>query len=89
MPDTVELNIERVLNGFELEDEDSQICDFTLEEQNDALESQGIQTNLNLNGDHKIVVGENMTYIVVGIFINDKDEVLMMQEAKKSCAGKW
>lgn len=30
-----------------------------------------------------------MTYIVVGVLINDDGEVLMMQEAKSSCAGKW
>lgn len=87
MPDTVESNIERALDGVELEDEDSQICDFSVEEQNDALESQGIQTNT--SGNYKLVVGETMTYVVVGVFINENDEVLMMQEAKKSCAGKW
>jgi len=30
-----------------------------------------------------------VTYIVVGALINDDGEVLMMQEAKSSCAGKW
>lgn len=30
-----------------------------------------------------------MSYIVVGALINDDGEVLMMQEAKSSCAGKW
>jgi 8-oxo-dGDP phosphatase len=30
-----------------------------------------------------------VSYIVVGALINDDGEVLMMQEAKSSCAGKW
>lgn len=87
MPDSVESNIELVLNGLPLEDEDSEICDFSVEEQNTALESQGIQTSASPN--YKAIVGETLTYVVVGVFINDKGEVLMMQEAKKTCAGKW
>nr|CAD7200877.1 unnamed protein product [Timema douglasi] len=35
------------------------------------------------------VVKSTVTYIVVGILFNEADEVLMMQEAKSSCAGKW
>ncbi|XP_050393473.1 8-oxo-dGDP phosphatase NUDT18 isoform X2 [Patella vulgata] len=31
----------------------------------------------------------NMGYIVGGLVFNDKDEILMMQEAKRSCHGKW
>lgn len=87
MPDSVELNVERVLNGLPLIDEESEICDFSVDEQNVALESQGVQTNTNTN--YKVIVGETMTYVVVGVFINEMGEVLMMQEAKKSCAGKW
>jgi 8-oxo-dGDP phosphatase len=30
-----------------------------------------------------------VTYIVVVALVNDDGEVLMMQEAQSSCAGKW
>lgn len=32
---------------------------------------------------------KTVTYIVAAILINDNDEILMIQEAKASCAGKW
>ncbi|XP_045468980.1 8-oxo-dGDP phosphatase NUDT18 [Harmonia axyridis] len=87
MPDSVELNIEKVLKGLPLENEESGICDFTLEEQNAALEIQGIQPSVSPN--FKPVLKETVTYVVAVLVINDKNEVLMMQEAKESCAGKW
>ena len=31
----------------------------------------------------------NATYVVYGIAINEFDQVLMIQEAKSSCKGKW
>ncbi|XP_057689025.1 8-oxo-dGDP phosphatase NUDT18 [Corythoichthys intestinalis] len=31
----------------------------------------------------------NVTYIVCGVIFNDKDEVLMVQEAKQDCYKKW
>ncbi|XP_069800455.1 8-oxo-dGDP phosphatase NUDT18-like isoform X1 [Dendropsophus ebraccatus] len=31
----------------------------------------------------------NVCYIVMGILLNDQNEVLMMQEAKASCRGSW
>ena len=39
--------------------------------------------------DYVPIVSKTVTYIVVGVLINSKNEVLMMQEAKKSCAGQW
>lgn len=35
------------------------------------------------------VTKKTVTYIVVGIFFNDKGEILMMQEAKKDCYQTW
>lgn len=32
---------------------------------------------------------QNVFYIVMAVLINDRDEVLMMQEAKSECAGTW
>ncbi|EEZ97187.1 8-oxo-dGDP phosphatase NUDT18 [Tribolium castaneum] len=87
MPDSVELSVERVLGGLALEGEESEICDFSLEEQNAACESQGVQPTVSPN--FKPVIGETVTYVVAVVLINDHNEVLMMQEAKESCAGKW
>ncbi|CAG9829497.1 unnamed protein product [Diabrotica balteata] len=87
MPDSVEESLHYILKGVPLEGEEAEICDFTLEELNEALESQGIQPSV----DPKFtpIVFETVCYIVVCIVINEQNEVLMMQEAKKSCAGKW
>ncbi|XP_018570866.1 8-oxo-dGDP phosphatase NUDT18 [Anoplophora glabripennis] len=87
MPDTVEQNLQRVLNGLSLDGDEAEICDFSLEEQNDALESQGIQPSL--DPKYKPILDETVTYVVACVILNEYDEVLMMQEAKKSCAGKW
>lgn len=87
MPDVVELYVEKALKGLPLEGDDAEICDFTLEEQNVALESQGIAPGVSPN--YKPVLGETVTYIVAAVLLNENDEVLMMQEAKQSCAGKW
>ncbi|XP_066150785.1 8-oxo-dGDP phosphatase NUDT18 [Euwallacea fornicatus] len=87
MPDTVESNLIKVLKGLPLFSEEAEICDFSLEEQNEALESQGIQPNVDPN--YKPTVGETVTYIVACVILNEQGEVLMIQEAKQSCAGKW
>ncbi|KAI4458641.1 mutt/nudix hydrolase [Holotrichia oblita] len=87
MPDNVENNIIKVLKGLPLESEESETCDFTLEEQNSALESQGVAPTVDPN--FTPILGETVTYIVACVLINDQNEVLMMQEAKQSCAGKW
>lgn len=87
MPDNVENNIIKVLKGLPLDSEESEICDFTLEEQNSALESQGVAPTIDPN--FTPILGETVTYIVACVLINDQNEVLMMQEAKQSCAGKW
>ncbi|XP_060524564.1 8-oxo-dGDP phosphatase NUDT18 [Cylas formicarius] len=87
MPDAVEENLSRVLKGLPLEGEEAEICDFSLAEQNEALESQGIQPSVDPN--FKPVVGETVVYIVACVIFNEAGEVLMMQEAKQTCAGKW
>lgn len=87
MPDTVERSIENVLQGLPLEGAEAELCDFSLEEQNAALESQGIQPSVGPN--FRPIVGETVHYIVAVVLINEHNEVLMMQEAKESCAGKW
>ncbi|XP_050314238.1 8-oxo-dGDP phosphatase NUDT18 [Anthonomus grandis grandis] len=87
MPDSVETSLLKVLNGEALVGEEAEICDFTLEDQNEALESQGIQPRIDPN--YKPIVGETINYIVACVILNEHGDVLMMQEAKQSCAGKW
>lgn len=87
MPDAVEISIQKLLKGLPLEDAESEICDFTLAEQNAAMEAQGIAPTA--RSDYKPVLGENVTYVVAAVLVNEHDEVLMIQEAKESCAGKW
>lgn len=90
MPDTVELNLRKVLKGLPLEGEEAEICDFTLEEQYEAMESQGAQPSYpNYKSTYRPIVGETVTYIVACVIVNDDNEILMMQEAKTTCAGKW
>nr|CAI5846854.1 unnamed protein product [Callosobruchus analis] len=87
MPDSVETCLKKVLQGLPLDVEEAEICDFTLEDQNEALEAQGIQPTV--DPKYKPVVGETVNYIVACVVLNERNDVLMMQEAKKSCAGKW
>lgn len=49
--------------------------------------AKGIQPST--SSEYKPVIKETISYIVMGVILNDKSEVLMMQEAKKSCAGQW
>ncbi|XP_017786956.1 PREDICTED: 8-oxo-dGDP phosphatase NUDT18 [Nicrophorus vespilloides] len=87
MADSVEHYIQSVLDGSPHSSDLSELCDFTLTEHNAALETQGISPRA--DPTKKLVMGDNITYIVAGIIINDEGEVLMIQEAKESCAGKW
>lgn len=87
MPDAVESDLFTVLKGHALDSEEAEICDFSLEEQNAALETQGIQPRI--DPSKKPILGDTVTYVVAAVIINDLDEVLMIQEAKESCAGKW
>ncbi|XP_063225629.1 8-oxo-dGDP phosphatase NUDT18 [Bacillus rossius redtenbacheri] len=84
--DGIEANVRRVLSGQALGDSE-EFCDFTLEEQNEATVAKGVAPAA--ASDFVPVVKSTVTYIVVGVLVNEQDEVLMMQEAKSSCAGKW
>lgn len=39
--------------------------------------------------DYVPIIKSTVSYIVLVVLINSDDEVLMMQEAKSSCAGQW
>lgn len=87
MAENIEHNLIQLLNGNHFDELTSELCDFTLDEQNAAAEAQGIQPSASPN--FVPILGKTVTYIVACVLINDHDEVLMMQEAKESCAGKW
>nr|CAD7259559.1 unnamed protein product [Timema shepardi] len=84
--DKIEENVRRLLDGLAHGDSED-FCDFTIEEQNEATVAKGVTPSA--SPDFVPVVKSTVTYIVVGILFNEADEVLMMQEAKSSCAGKW
>ncbi|KAJ0183319.1 hypothetical protein K1T71_001295 [Dendrolimus kikuchii] len=83
----VESNLISLLEGLGLEGDENDFCDFTIADQNSVAESQGITPTTPSN--FKPVLGSNVTYVVACVIINESGEVLMMQEAKESCAGKW
>ncbi|XP_022122552.2 8-oxo-dGDP phosphatase NUDT18 [Pieris rapae] len=83
----VDLNINKLLEGLGLEGEENDFCDFTIADQNSVAESQGITPTTPSN--FKPILGSNVTYVVACVILNEKNEILMMQEAKESCAGKW
>ncbi|KAE8749873.1 hypothetical protein FOCC_FOCC003342 [Frankliniella occidentalis] len=82
----VEASIRKLLNGEILEDED-ELCDFTLAAQNEATAAKGVTPTT--PSDYVPILGNTVTYIVMGVLFNSQGEVLMMQEAKSSCAGQW
>ncbi|RVE44840.1 hypothetical protein evm_010495 [Chilo suppressalis] len=83
----IDSNLTKLLDGLGLEGEENHFCDFTIADQNSVAESQGITPTTPSN--FKPVLGGNVTYVVACVLLNDDNEVLMMQEAKESCAGKW
>ncbi|XP_050674838.1 8-oxo-dGDP phosphatase NUDT18 [Leptidea sinapis] len=87
MASKIELNLNRLLDGLGIDGDENDFCDFTIADQNSVAESQGITPTTPSN--YKPVLGSNVTYVVACVILNDNDEILMMQEAKESCAGKW
>ncbi|XP_011879268.1 PREDICTED: 8-oxo-dGDP phosphatase NUDT18 [Vollenhovia emeryi] len=79
MSDLVENQVESLLAGQALENDD--ICNVhTL-----ASDTTGAKSGQ----PHVPICLKTVTYIVAAVVINDQGEVLMMQEAKASCTGKW
>jgi len=64
-----------------------EFCDFSIAEQNEAAASKGVQPGT--PSDFVPVVKKSVCYIVAAVIFNENSEVLMMQEAKSSCAGQW
>ncbi|EDW80927.1 uncharacterized protein Dwil_GK11300 [Drosophila willistoni] len=84
---TIEEKLRGILEGRDLGDITTELCDFSLTEQNATAEAQGVQPSS--SPDFLPILGQTVTYIVACVLINDHDEVLMIEEAKQSCTGKW
>lgn len=87
MSQTIEESLTGLLNGTQIDEDIDTLCDFTLKEQNAVFEAQGVQPLS--TSDFVPVLGKTVTYIVACVLFNERNEVLMIQEAKRSCAGKW
>lgn len=83
---SIEQKLLNVIAGQDLGDITQELCDFSLEEQNATAEAQGVQPSA--ASDFVPVLGKTVTYIVACVLFNENNEVLAMQEAKQSCAGK-
>lgn len=84
--DDISTNVALLLEGKPYE-EMHEFCDFSLEQQNEVALAKNVQPSA--PADFKPVIKKSVTYIVAAVIINDHGEVLMMQEAKSSCAGQW
>uniref|UniRef100_L7M919 Putative nudix hydrolase fgf-2 n=1 Tax=Rhipicephalus pulchellus TaxID=72859 RepID=L7M919_RHIPC len=85
--DKIESVIQDTLKGQAINDDAADIIDYSLADQVEELAAKGIESAV--LPDYKPVVKKSVTYIVAAVAINEKGEVLMMQEAKSSCAGTW
>ncbi|KAH8419193.1 hypothetical protein KR222_010065 [Zaprionus bogoriensis] len=83
----IEEKVRRLLSGKDLGDITTELCDFSLREQNATAEAQGVQPSS--TSDFVPKVGQTINYIVACVMFNEHDELLMIEEAKPSCAGKW
>lgn len=87
MAENVETTLLYLLDGKYFDEQTKDICDLSIAEQNkkiDALNARQSQTQ-----NFQPILEQTVTYIVACILINEQNEVLMMQEAKQSCAGTW
>ncbi|KAH8394606.1 hypothetical protein KR215_011987 [Drosophila sulfurigaster] len=84
---SIEEKVRCILNAKDLGDITTEFCDFSLKEQNATAEAQGVQPSS--SADFVPKVGKTINYIVACVMFNEHDELLMIEEAKPSCAGKW
>ncbi|XP_015175507.1 PREDICTED: 8-oxo-dGDP phosphatase NUDT18 isoform X2 [Polistes dominula] len=83
MSEKLEEHIRLLLAGQNL-NEDTYIAHSV---QHEADGGKNIYTTTDTN--YVPICQKTVTYIVAAVVVNDKNEVLMMQEAKASCSGKW
>nr|XP_027209633.1 8-oxo-dGDP phosphatase NUDT18-like [Penaeus vannamei] len=95
--DSIEGNIKLLLQGKEIE-ESQEFCDFTLDDQNEVTGSneathsdEGAAKGVAPSSPAEFtpILKDNVCFIVAAVLVNSEGQVLMMQEAKSSCAGQW
>ena len=86
MSELIENHIDLLLKGLVVADSNSRIVDFSVSDQNAALDAQGIAPKV--PSDYQPILDETVTFIVAVILLNEStQEVLMTQEAQSSCYG--
>nr|KAF7438721.1 hypothetical protein H0235_001112 [Vespula pensylvanica] len=83
MSEKLDEQIRLLLMGQNLND-DTYIAHTVQHEEDGA---KGVYTTTDTN--YTPICQKTVTYIVAAVVINDQNEILMMQEAKASCNGKW
>ncbi|XP_032681007.1 8-oxo-dGDP phosphatase NUDT18 isoform X1 [Odontomachus brunneus] len=81
MSDFIENQVQSLLAGQVLETDDT--CNVHV------LASDTVGAKSGQLTSHIPICLKTVTYIVAAVVINDQGEMLMMQEAKASCSGKW
>jgi len=84
--ETIIPNLQLLLNGLDIE-EPQDYCDFSLEEQNEIAVSKGQAPSAPADFIPKLK--HSVCYVVMAVIFNDKNEILMIQEAKSTCSGQW
>lgn len=82
---SIEEKVNSILSAKDLGNITTELCDFSLKEQNATAEAQGVQPSS--TSDFMPKVGQTINYIVACVMFNEHDELLMIEEAKPSCAG--
>ncbi|CAG2167529.1 unnamed protein product [Oppiella nova] len=72
--DSLDTQIETILNGQPLSQDIPIVCDF-----NDSINKSELET----------IVQKNVYYNVTAVIFNDNMDVLMIQEAHRKCRGQW
>ncbi|XP_015793335.1 8-oxo-dGDP phosphatase NUDT18 [Tetranychus urticae] len=86
MESTLDSYLKRIISGKSLA-EIKDICDFSLKDQ--AIELKATKGIASQTCKFTPICKQNIFYIVTAVIFNEKDELLMMQEAKSECAGTW
>ncbi|XP_022650463.1 8-oxo-dGDP phosphatase NUDT18-like [Varroa destructor] len=83
----IESILEDVVRGEAVNDDGAGCVDYSIQDQLAELATKGVESQC--TADFRPVLMKNVTYIAGAVVFNDKGEVLLMQEAKVSCAGTW
>ncbi|XP_023339477.1 8-oxo-dGDP phosphatase NUDT18 isoform X3 [Eurytemora carolleeae] len=84
--DGIQEQLRLLMDGRPYE-EQHDFCDFSLADQYEAVAAKGVAPAAPVDFEPR--VQKSIVYIVAAVIFNENGEVLMMQEAKSSCAGQW